>query len=172
MRYQTFGRNAEYLTPLWTPVRPLRVMNVVRVQGARKENLQMKNQPEARKLRGAYDDQRTNAKKRAVPFLLTFEQWLKIWVDSGNLNLRGCRRGQYVMARIGDEGSYIIGNVRIIRMEDNQSERWTRGGERKRMRDINLGVSNPMYGRKHSYEAGAKISASISALYAKRLSET
>lgn len=57
-----------------------------------------------------YRNQKMDAESRGVPFLLTFEEWLKIWVDSGHLYERGCRRGQYVMARFGDEGPYTAGN--------------------------------------------------------------
>ena len=66
-----------------------------------------------------YDQHKYRAKRRGIPFELTFKQWLKIWQDSGHLRERGHRRGQHVMARFFDAGSYKIGNVRIIPAEDN-----------------------------------------------------
>ncbi len=62
------------------------------------------------------------AKKRSIEFLLTFEEWLKIWVDSGHYFERGCRKGQYVMVRKGDNGPYAVGNVRITTVEENRAE--------------------------------------------------
>ena len=62
-----------------------------------------------------------NAKRRDIPFLFMFEEWLKIWTDSGHLHKRGPRRGQYVMARFGDKGPYSVGNVQIIMATQNNS---------------------------------------------------
>ena len=69
-----------------------------------------------------YTMQRLNAKARGIPFLLTFEEWQKLWLDSGRWEQRGFRRGQYVMARNGDAGAYAVGNVRICLCEDNHRE--------------------------------------------------
>ena len=55
-------------------------------------------------------------------FKLTFDQWINIWVTSGQLDNRGQRTGQYCMARFGDKGAYEVGNVRIILSVDNVRE--------------------------------------------------
>jgi hypothetical protein len=60
-----------------------------------------------------YNRQKQNAKRRGVSWELTFEQWWAIWQESGKWNQRGCGRGQYVMSRYNDTGSYAIGNVFI-----------------------------------------------------------
>lgn len=73
-------------------------------------------------LKIAFIDQRRRAIERGVEFLFTFEQWLKIWQDSGHLHERGCHRGQYCMARYGDVGPYAIENVRIITNLENHHE--------------------------------------------------
>lgn len=73
---------------------------------------------------GAYYRASRSEKTRGIPFLLTFEEWLKIWVDSGKLEQRGRRKGEYCMARFGDKGPYAIGNVRIILTTDNSVEGW------------------------------------------------
>lgn len=70
----------------------------------------------------AFTVQRYSAKARGIPFLLTFEEWLRIWEASGHLNERGQHKGQYCMARYGDQGSYVIGNVKIILTADNTRE--------------------------------------------------
>ena len=72
-----------------------------------------------------YREQRKAAKGRGIPFLLTFEEWWKIWQDSGHWEERGCGKGKYVMARYGDIGPYDTGNVKIITMEENTVEAHT-----------------------------------------------
>jgi hypothetical protein len=54
-----------------------------------------------------------------VEMRLTFDEWLKIWLDSGHWHERG--RAGYVMARNGDVGHYEVGNVRIITSAENIS---------------------------------------------------
>lgn len=74
------------------------------------------------KLRRAYTQQKHAAKKRNIDFLLSYEEWLDIWNQSGKLHLRGCRKDQYVMARHADKGPYAIGNVTIKTTGDNARE--------------------------------------------------
>lgn len=58
--------------------------------------------------------QRCDARtKRNIEWLLTFEQWLNIWVSSGHWHERGSKQGQYCMSRKGDCGPYSIDNVFI-----------------------------------------------------------
>jgi hypothetical protein len=68
-----------------------------------------------------YYQHKNRAERRGIPFELTFKQWLKIWQDSGHLPKRGSGQGQYVMARLSGRGSFKIGNVGIIPVEDNNS---------------------------------------------------
>jgi hypothetical protein len=77
-----------------------------------------------------YRQQRNNAKRRGIPFLLAYEAWCKIWDESGFYHLRG--RNRFVMGRINDEGPYEIGNVEIISADDNfrQAMEIHYGGER------------------------------------------
>ena len=70
----------------------------------------------------AYTDHKSHAKRRGIPFLLTFEEWCAIWRESGKWDQRGHLSGQYVMARFGDTGPYAVGNVRICTAFDNLSE--------------------------------------------------
>jgi NUMOD3 motif len=72
-----------------------------------------------RKLRMDFLTQRASAKDRGIGFDLSYSEWLGIWIASGKLLQRGRRRGQYVMARIGDRGAYRIGNVEIIPHAEN-----------------------------------------------------
>ena len=68
-----------------------------------------------------YHQHRNRTERRGIPFELTFKQWLKVWQDSGHLHKRGSGQGQYIMARLFGRGSFEIGNVQIIRVEDNNS---------------------------------------------------
>jgi hypothetical protein len=78
---------------------------------------QQKN-PEKQK----YGVHKVRARNRGIPFLLTFEEWWKIWLDSGRWEQRGSRKDQYVMARHEDRGAYVVGNVRICTAAENQSD--------------------------------------------------
>ena len=67
----------------------------------------------------AYHNHRIRAKRRGIPFLLTYVEWMEIWMDSGKWHRKGHCRGQYCMARYGDKGGYEVGNVRICLVEVN-----------------------------------------------------
>lgn len=69
-----------------------------------------------------YNDHKDSAKRRGIPFLLTFDEWYQTWLDSGHWDERGCGKGKYCMARPGDIGAYTIGNVKIIKIEENSVE--------------------------------------------------
>lgn len=76
--------------------------------------------PVSREWRG-FRDQKNNARRRGIPFKLTYDEWLTIWRGSGKLSLRGTRKGSYVMSRIGDKGAYEVGNVKIQSHIENSS---------------------------------------------------
>jgi hypothetical protein len=69
-----------------------------------------------------FHHQRRNAKTRGIPFLMTFDQWKAIWLESGKWEQRGFRRGQYVMSRLGDRGAYVTGNVKVCLVGENHGE--------------------------------------------------
>ena len=68
-----------------------------------------------------FQEQIKNAHKRGIDWQLTFAEWWGIWSDSGMWKNRGRGHG-YVMARHGDSGPYMVGNVKIITGAENQSE--------------------------------------------------
>lgn len=72
--------------------------------------------------RHAYAHHKATAKRRGIAFLLTFEEWMAIWLESQRWEQRGNLKGQYVMARTGDAGAYECGNVRICSVSDNRIE--------------------------------------------------
>lgn len=87
-----------------------------------------------RKLKTAYQLQKFNCDNKVnrngkigrydrngdkIEFKLTFEEWLRIWIDSGHLHERGRKKGQYVMSRKNDIGHYEVGNVFIQLCSEN-----------------------------------------------------
>ena len=98
---------------------------IAEVYGWRKENPEL----------FAYTNHKNHARRRGIPFLLTFEEWCDIWYDSGKFAERGHSKGQYVMARFGDKGPYAVGNVQIITCSENMAEAWEIRRKRKRRHD-------------------------------------
>lgn len=71
--------------------------------------------------REAYRLHKVNAKRRGIPFRFTFEEWVAWWQSTGHYHERGSQRGQYVMARTGDQGAYELGNVECMQAQDNSA---------------------------------------------------
>jgi hypothetical protein len=69
-----------------------------------------------------YRQHKRNATHRGIDFLLSFEEWIDIWEQSGKWDLRGNRPGYYVMSRNGDNGPYALSNVYINSFENNKLE--------------------------------------------------
>ena len=65
--------------------------------------------------KGRYYQHKCSAKRRGIPFHLTFEEWMEVW--GSKYELRGA--GGYVMCRNGDTGPYAVGNVFIATGADN-----------------------------------------------------
>jgi hypothetical protein len=83
---------------------------------------------EFRRAREAYHKQKRDALNRKdrngdpIEWHFTFDEWLDIWMKSGKWSQRGCRRGQYCMARFGDVGPYAPWNVEIKLHSENARE--------------------------------------------------
>ncbi len=58
--------------------------------------------------------------RRGIEWQLTFEEWLAWWGD--NIDNRGCKSGQLVMARFNDTGPYSLSNIKKITANDNHAE--------------------------------------------------
>lgn len=113
----------------------------------------MYSQAQQTKFLKVFKAQKSNAKTRGIPFLLTFEQWLSIWTESGKLDQRGRGSKKFCMCRHGDAGPYEVGNVFI-------------GTGRENVRTGNLGkemtqevrdkISKANIGKPHPWSAGDK----------------
>lgn len=70
--------------------------------------------------RGLYWQAKQNAKSREIAWEFTsFEQWFKMWGDSGKWEQRGRHHGGYVMHRYGDVGPYSVDNCAIVPIAQN-----------------------------------------------------
>lgn len=103
-----------------------------------------------------YNTQKKDAAQREIEFLLTFEEWLQIWLNSGKLPERGRGKDKYCMARFGDTGPYAVDNVRIITNTENQHEAHL---GRKNSPETIAKLSASLRGHSCSEETRAKISA-------------
>lgn len=64
---------------------------------------------------------KSNANCRGIDFLLSFEEWKSLWIESGKWEERGRGSDKYCMCRLGDSGAYIVGNVYIDTNSNNLS---------------------------------------------------
>lgn len=71
----------------------------------------------------AYNDMKHHANARGIEFLLSYEEFLELWLVSGKWNNRGKRSGQYQICRNYDEGPYSVTNCYIGSTHENQKER-------------------------------------------------
>jgi len=85
-----------------------------------------------RAARLAFKMQRNSANQRGIEWGLSLAQWWDVWQTSGKWELRGRGKGHYCMSRINDENGYRVGNVSILRVEENGRDYQSRGGSKIR----------------------------------------
>lgn len=119
--------------------------------------------------KGKFEAQRENAARRGIGFVLTFEQWLAVWIESGKFSERGRGASKYCMSRFGDKGIYEVGNVFIQTGKINVAEGNLGKVMNQKTKDKiaaahtgkphpwSVGENNPM----HRTEVKAKMSAAI-----------
>ena len=66
---------------------------------------------------------RVDTNGNPIEFRLTYEEWCKIWDDSGHWHQRGRKVNEYVMSRLNDVGHYEVGNVKIQTQLENMREK-------------------------------------------------
>ena len=66
-----------------------------------------------------FNQHKANAERRGVEFNFTFDEWFKMWGDSGKWDERGTGSDKYCMARHSDSGPYSIDNVSIQTNREN-----------------------------------------------------
>jgi len=70
-----------------------------------------------------YNDQISHSSSRGINWELSYEQWIEMWLVSGQWENRGKEKGQYQMCRFYDEGPYSCTNCYIGTVEENQKDR-------------------------------------------------
>ena len=73
----------------------------------------------------AFREIRKRSKYRGIDFHFSFEEWVAWWEKHLGIDWfekRGRKKGQYVMARKEDKGSYISENVKCITCGSNVKE--------------------------------------------------
>lgn len=101
-------------------------------------------------------EHRLGAKKRGIPFLMTFAEWEWLWLASGKWEQRGNKGHQFVMSRNGpDIGPYAPWNVVIKTQVENRREAKTVWSvqSRKRQSEAQKGKSKSEQMRKKLSEA-------------------
>jgi hypothetical protein len=89
-----------------------------------------------RKALKRYGQQRSNAKRRTIPWQFDFPSWLSTWWESGHWHERGNSHGQYVMSRPGDGLiPYSAATIAIVPCTVNNRDR-TPEMTAKRVRDM------------------------------------
>jgi len=89
----------------------------------------------------AFQYHRNNARKRKIKFSFTFEEWVKWWETNLGPDWylkRGCKSGQYVMARKRDRGAYKVANVKCIPCNLNNLESMYGEGRNHPLRRRNI----------------------------------
>ena len=76
-----------------------------------------------RTIKKKYNDHKHQAHSRGIEFLISYEDWLEMWLESGRWEQRGSKKGQYQMTRKLDKGPYSKNNCVIKTVEENQAER-------------------------------------------------
>lgn len=119
------------------------------------------------KFKSAYKWHKTNAAKRGIEFLFTFEEWKNWWIETGKWEFRGVGRDKYCMCRFHDTGPYALWNVYCATNGKNLSDA-NRGKPKSastrakmskaacgKAHDYAIGINNVM----HRPEVKAKVSA-------------
>jgi len=78
--------------------------------------------------KGRYSIQKRSAKKRGIAWELSFEEWWKLWEESGHWDDRGTGTSKYCICRLNDYGPYKIGNIRIDTNSTNGKESYMING--------------------------------------------
>jgi hypothetical protein len=105
--------------------------------------------------RDRFAQHKARAKRRGIPFSLSFEQWWEMWEP--HWEKRGQGAFQMCMCRRHDQGGYEVGNVRIATNRENnheaQMERKVRHSQKRyRTREVRTAIVSGQIGwvRNHS----------------------
>lgn len=101
-----------------------------------------------------YHWQLQKARSRDIDFLLSYNEWLTWWKNTGFLSQRGRKRGQYVMARFEDKGPYALDNIYCCKTEENLQFA-NKGSKNYFFGNNHKGENNPAFGKPKSEASNA-----------------
>lgn len=82
------------------------------------------------KAKNAYYGHRCAARRRNIPFQLTFDEWYNWWLSQGvdkSLKQPPKSANTLCMCRIGDIGPYSLSNIYCDSLSNNALSAWTNG---------------------------------------------
>lgn len=74
--------------------------------------------------RYAYNNLRSSARKRGIPFTLTLEQFRKFCVQTEYMNGKGLGKKSYTVDRIREGEGYHIDNIQCLTRSQNTKKYW------------------------------------------------
>lgn len=74
--------------------------------------------------KGKYIRQRANALRRGIKWLMTFEEWWRLWQKSGKWEQRGRQPEDFFMIRKNETGDYSADNVEIKTLSEAVLDSW------------------------------------------------
>ena len=86
--------------------------------------------------RYAYHNLKVSARKRRIPFHLTFEDFQEFCATTGYLELRGIEPHCYTVDRIKTDRPYQAGNLRLLTNEENASHKYEEYADKCRARRV------------------------------------
>lgn len=86
-------------------------------------------------LRYAYNNLKSNAKRRNKYFDLTFEEFKKFAIETDYLYGKGKTKSSYTIDRIDEDGGYTLKNIQVLTNENNIRKylEWKYNDEKKKM---------------------------------------
>lgn len=88
-----------------------------------------------KKAKARYCWHRNTARKRNIPFLLTFEEWDKWWLSNGvdkDLPTVFTNRNTLNMCRYNDTGAYELNNIYCATYQQNRKDQKINGGAKQK----------------------------------------
>jgi hypothetical protein len=105
------------------------------------------------KFKTAYKWHKSNASKRGIAFLFTFEEWCNWWIETGKWEQRGVGKDKYCMCRFNDIGAYELGNVYCATNSKNLSDA---NKDKPKSTKTKQKMSETATGKKHEWSKGSR----------------
>jgi hypothetical protein len=95
--------------------------------------------------RATYNQAKSKAKQRGIPFRLTFDEFKSICEASGYIEGKGHGPSDLTLDRVDPNRGYVFDNIKVITMSENSSkgsyERWVTTKDGRRIRLYQIGAT-------------------------------